>query len=1110
MADKIEIDIHEITSYQGSATPAFLRVFASQTFINASGQTVVGGNIGDRDNWYRQAEATLSGGVVLVAPFEDDNALDPTVINGIDSGVRYNVYLVDSKGRELAEIFTDIKISDSAAITTWEELQAFSVTRPMARHSYYYDAAQIDNLFDDLSLAPDATTLVKGKVLLDTIGTDTAVATTNKVFLAIQKSVYAESYASVSAAVTAIGSNAAHLIITESETISSNLAIPATTRVSIEGTGKLVVGAGVTLTIGKMDDCGNRQVFDVSASGANVRFLSGAVEKINIRWLVSAVGDCTYAVNQALASCVANSGGRIYFPQGAWTTAGDHVVCRNLVIEGDGLETTTIAASEKCAGIFTHGANIYDVKVQNLTLDGTSKPVAGYRCAADYGDGSAGKLRFENVKFYRCTYGFQIEDTLSNEWQMAAVSFDDKCWFSGNTYGVWCNTLNNVVNSKAFFEVGASQWAGYILGAGQWDITGEFAGSAYVGDHQVETAVITAASGITVSGIATATITAALLPNSPVTVSVPLTTTEHTDATLIAAAFRKAIGADPNYTSFGHIAGTGANLEFITLDALANDLTFNVAISTGTATGITAVTNSTNTTAGVVESTQAQGFYFNNAHGTFNFIATKDEGFRNFIVSDTSDYNSVINFVGSLIQSPIKLNGNCTVNTTNCIITNRSIREASGANVRYTSRDDIVLDQSAFAGLPFRTIAARRTHNFSGLTAVGSGQILDETIPSEMRQISQLSKCIVHNEAGFFENRSRGRLEVMSSVDPSGGSNWTLLKLGRCSATGEPLFYYDFTRRYDNGRLVLAGNQTSVAGAVGLDFNGDMTAVNFRGSEISPTQITSNQNNWNPSSSAQNILVTTDASRNITGMTFDYAQNGGDVRVIWNTGSFNLVLAHQSGSSAAGNRFLNVTGADLTLLPNQGALCFFDGTARRWRTMPMSAVASSIVNTPSGTISATTVQAAIDELDSEKAPINSPTLVTPVIGVATGTSLATTGLIKSSGTAGVGYATGAGGTVTQATDKSTTVVLNKTCGTVTMNNAALAADTIVSFTMTNSTIAATDVLILNHISGGTVGAYSLNAQCGAGSAVINVRNNTSGSLGESVVIQFALIKGVTS
>jgi hypothetical protein len=109
-----------------------------------------------------------------------------------------------------------------------------------------------------------------------------------------------------------------------------------------------------------------------------------------------------------------------------------------------------------------------------------------------------------------------------------------------------------------------------------------------------------------------------------------------------------------------------------------------------------------------------------------------------------------------------------------------------------------------------------------------------------------------------------------------------------------------------------------------------------------------------------------------------------------------------------------------------------------------------------------------------------------------------------------GYITGEGGTVTQATSKATGVTLNKKCGRITMDSASLAAATTVSFTLTNSTIAATDLLVLNHVSGGTAGAYLLNAQAAAGSASINVRNITAGSLGEAIVIGFAVIKAVTA
>lgn len=106
----------------------------------------------------------------------------------------------------------------------------------------------------------------------------------------------------------------------------------------------------------------------------------------------------------------------------------------------------------------------------------------------------------------------------------------------------------------------------------------------------------------------------------------------------------------------------------------------------------------------------------------------------------------------------------------------------------------------------------------------------------------------------------------------------------------------------------------------------------------------------------------------------------------------------------------------------------------------------------------------------------------------------------------LGYTTDAQGTVTQATSKSTAVTLNKSAGQITMNNAALASVTNVTFTLNNSFISANDILILNVGSGATSGAYNCWVSgLSAGSASITLRNISGGSLSEAVVINFALI-----
>lgn len=106
----------------------------------------------------------------------------------------------------------------------------------------------------------------------------------------------------------------------------------------------------------------------------------------------------------------------------------------------------------------------------------------------------------------------------------------------------------------------------------------------------------------------------------------------------------------------------------------------------------------------------------------------------------------------------------------------------------------------------------------------------------------------------------------------------------------------------------------------------------------------------------------------------------------------------------------------------------------------------------------------------------------------------------------LGYGTAAQGTVTQATNKSTAVTLNKSAGQITMNNAALASATNVTFTLNNSFITANDILILNVSGGATAGAYNCWVSgLSAGSASITLRNISGGSLSEAVVINFALI-----
>ena len=108
----------------------------------------------------------------------------------------------------------------------------------------------------------------------------------------------------------------------------------------------------------------------------------------------------------------------------------------------------------------------------------------------------------------------------------------------------------------------------------------------------------------------------------------------------------------------------------------------------------------------------------------------------------------------------------------------------------------------------------------------------------------------------------------------------------------------------------------------------------------------------------------------------------------------------------------------------------------------------------------------------------------------------------------LGYTTDGQGTVTQATSKSTAVTLNKSMGRITMNGAALAGNTAVTFTLNNNLISAKDVIVLNVSGGGTAGAYTTYvSSMTAGSAEVTLRNLTAGSLSETVIVNFSTIHG---
>ena len=117
------------------------------------------------------------------------------------------------------------------------------------------------------------------------------------------------------------------------------------------------------------------------------------------------------------------------------------------------------------------------------------------------------------------------------------------------------------------------------------------------------------------------------------------------------------------------------------------------------------------------------------------------------------------------------------------------------------------------------------------------------------------------------------------------------------------------------------------------------------------------------------------------------------------------------------------------------------------------------------------------------------------------------GIVSSDPSGGVGYSTGSGGAVTQGISRTTGVTLDRVTGAITLFSAA-GTTTYQTFTVTNSTVAATDIVNVVQKSG--TDKYNIHVTAvGAGSFDITYRT-TGGTTTEQPVFHFAVIKGATT
>lgn len=75
--------------------------------------------------------------------------------------------------------------------------------------------------------------------------------------------------------------------------------------------------------------------------------------------------------------------------------------------------------------------------------------------------------------------------------------------------------------------------------------------------------------------------------------------------------------------------------------------------------------------------------------------------------------------------------------------------------------------------------------------------------------------------------------------------------------------------------------------------------------------------------------LTSDAARTITGIATEIPD--GHHKILINTGSFPITIAHQNTGSIAANRIITMSGTDVLMTTNGVMQIWKDGSANRWR-----------------------------------------------------------------------------------------------------------------------------------------------------------------------------------
>jgi len=183
--------------------------------------------------------------------------------------------------------------------------------------------------------------------------------------------VEADDYQSFAAAVTALGSEVATLVVSSTEIVSRPVRVPTTLHIQVTGAGKFKKSGSGSIVFNGPLDAPLREVFTSFETGG-VEFGLGAVKEVYPQWW-GAMGDGdsddTSAIQAAIDSC-----NRVVLPPGQYKATSTLLVNDRMGFQliGAGMKTTTLVAGTPGMVLFRVRNCIYS-SFRDLYLNGDRK-----------------------------------------------------------------------------------------------------------------------------------------------------------------------------------------------------------------------------------------------------------------------------------------------------------------------------------------------------------------------------------------------------------------------------------------------------------------------------------------------------------------------------------------------------------------------------------------------------------------------------------------------------------------------------------------------------------------------------------------------------------------